>query len=236
MPSFSTKAASADVIAGHVAPGNKGNLVPQIGELVVHGCGREEQHLRADARRDDVFHQPLVAAAADLLVARPLHRLGVVAEVVRLVDDDKVVCPPVQRGKLDAVGIARIAGKVGMVQHVEAKAVGGERVERAVGAIDRPVASEFLGAEHQHPLVAQLEILDDRKPGIGLSQADAIGEDAAVAIENLVDGGLGAVLSGRKTAPARFPCPAGRRGGGSRPGRGCHPGNRGKDGRGSDNR
>ena len=42
------------LVAGHVATGNEGDLVPQICQLVVDRRGREQEHLRADAGLDDV--------------------------------------------------------------------------------------------------------------------------------------------------------------------------------------
>jgi len=57
-------------------------------------------------------------------------------------------------------------------------------------------------AKYQDAFVTLLEILDDREGSVGLSQAYAVRENAAVVVKNLVDGRFGAVLlEGRKRAP-----------------------------------
>ena len=53
---------------------------------------------------------------------------------------------------------------------------------------------ELAGAQHQYPLVAQLKILDHRQSGIGFAQTDAIRQDAAVVISQLVNHAHGAIL------------------------------------------
>ena len=66
----------------------QGKLVSQVGEAVVDRRRREHQHLGLDALPDDRVHQLLIAGLAVLEGV-------VVAEVVRLVDDDEVVVAPV---------------------------------------------------------------------------------------------------------------------------------------------
>ena len=48
MPSF-PESSVGDVIAGHIAAGDEGNLVAEVGQLVVDRRGREEQDLGLDA-------------------------------------------------------------------------------------------------------------------------------------------------------------------------------------------
>lgn len=69
-----------------------------------------------------------------------------------------------------------------------------EALERTVRAIDGPVPAEFLWAEDEDSFVFQLEVFDDGERGEDFSEADAIGEDAAIGGEDLVDGGFGSVL------------------------------------------
>jgi hypothetical protein len=56
-------------------------------------------------------HQAVVAGVAILVVL-------LVAEVVRLVDDDEVVVAPVDVGEVDVAGAAAVARQVGVVQDV----------------------------------------------------------------------------------------------------------------------
>ena len=80
-----------------------------------------------------------------------------------------------------------------MGKHVVAEAVGDEGIEGVVVAINGPVLAEFLRAENQHALVFQLEVFDDGERLEGFAQADAVGKDAAVVLEDLVDRAFDAV-------------------------------------------
>ena len=77
--------------------------------------------------------------------------------------------------------------EVGVVEDRVVEAVGGEDVglERAV--VGQPVLGEFLRAEDEDGFVPQLVVFDDREGGEGFSEADAVGEDAAVVGFELVD-------------------------------------------------
>ena len=88
-----------------VALGGEGDLVPQVGQAVVDRRGREHQHRGLDALLDDPAHQAVVAGLA-ALPWRPL-----VAEVVRLVDDDEVVVAPVDVGEVDVARQRRRRGR-----------------------------------------------------------------------------------------------------------------------------
>ena len=74
---------------------------------------------------------------------------------------------------------AAVAREVGVVQDVVVEAVGREDVAAVVGLVERPVVAQALGHEHQHAVVAQLVVLDDRQRLERLSEADAVGDDAA---------------------------------------------------------
>ena len=80
-----------------------------------------------------------------------------------------------------------------MAEHVVTEAVLVEDVGLGIAAIGLPVVGELLGAEHQNRLVAKLVVLDDRESGEGFSEADAIGQDAAVVGLQLVDQARGGI-------------------------------------------
>ena len=69
-----------------------------------------------------------------------------------------------------------------MGQHHVAELVPHERVQlgHVAAKINRPVLAQLFGAQHQHTVVAQLKVFDDSQRGIGLTQAHAVGQDAAV--------------------------------------------------------
>ena len=88
---------------------------------------------------------------------------------------------------------AAVAGEVGVVQHVVVEAVGGQEVAAVVGLVERPVVAQALGHQHQHAVIAQLVVLDDGQRLEGLTEADAVGDDAAAEALQLVDGADDAV-------------------------------------------
>ena len=109
-----------------VALGDEGDLVAQVGQPVVHRRGREHQHARLDAFLDDLAHQAVVAGLAALS-----WRL-LVAEVVRLVDDDEVVVAPVDVRQVDVAGQPAVARQVGVVQNVVVEAIGARMLRRSL--------------------------------------------------------------------------------------------------------
>ena len=152
----------------------------QIGQPVVDRRGRQHEHAGLHAFLDDPPHQAVVAGLA-VLVGR------LVAEVVGFVDDDEVVVAPVHMGEIDVAGRAAVAGQVGMVENVVVEAVGGEDVAPIVGLVERPVVAQALRNQHEHAVIAQLVVLDDRERLESFAEADAVGNDAAAEAFQFVD-------------------------------------------------
>ena len=113
---------------------------------------------------------------------------------MRLIDHHKVVVAPVDTVEPDATGLATSPGEVRVGKHVVVEPVRREDVRRQIGVVVRPVLGELLRGEHQDRLVAQFVILDDRERGEGLSEANAVREDAAVVGLEFVDDAGGCVL------------------------------------------
>ena len=108
--------------------------------------------------------------------------------------------------------VPAVAREVGVVQDVVVEAVGREDVAAVVRLVERPVVAEPLRAEHEHAVVAQLVILDDGQGLECLSQADAVGDDAAAVALQLVDRADDAVaLELEKLLPDVRVADAGRR-------------------------
>ena len=165
-----------------VALGDDLYLVAQVEQTVVHGSCRQHEHLRADARLDDVLHQAVVAAF--------LGGVGrLVAEVVRLVDDDEVVVAPAKRLQVHVSRISGVARKVGVIEHREAQAVVCQHVALVVvRCVERPVLAQALGGEHEDASVSLLVVLHDGERLEGLSKTHAVGDDAALVLLQLVNG------------------------------------------------
>ena len=113
---------------------------------------------------------------------------------MRLVDNNEIVVAPVKRGKIDVARVAGLAAEVCVRHNIVPEAVFDERVELAVELVHRPVVAELFRAENKDALVLQLEVLHHGKRLVGLAQADAVRDDAAVMLENLVDRTFGSVL------------------------------------------
>ena len=80
-------------------------------------------------------------------------------------------------------------------------------IESVVVAINRPILAEFFRAKNQHALVFQLKVFDDGQRLESFSQADAVGEDAAVVFEDFIDRAFDAIALELETGPAKSPCP-----------------------------
>ena len=55
------------------------------------------------------------------------------------------------------------SGEIGVGQHVVAESVLNKRIQAAVVAEESPIQAQLLGTKHQHPLVLEFKILDDRE-------------------------------------------------------------------------
>ena len=165
-----------------VAFRRKGNLVAQVSQPVVDGCGRQHQHAGLDAFLDDLAHQPVIAR----LVA--LARRLLVAEVVAFVNDHQVVVAPVHVGQVNVARQAAVARQIGVVEHVVIQPVSGQHIALVVGFVKRPVVAQAFGCQHQHAVIAQLVVLDDRQRLECFAQAHAVRDDAAAKAGQLVDG------------------------------------------------
>ncbi|GBE30618.1 hypothetical protein BMS3Bbin04_01653 [bacterium BMS3Bbin04] len=161
-------------------------LVSQILEAVIHRGCREQQHFGVHTGPQNPFHQKLVPrslASAVILGLAP----GVIAEVVRLINDHEIIIAPI-------VGFIDIPPQIGVSQHSECKPISEEGVACIVFAVDLPVIFQLFGAENEHATVEKFKVLYDRQRFERFSQADTVCDDAAVMLQNLVDRTLYAVL------------------------------------------
>ena len=179
-------------VAGDIPAGNEGDLIPKIGDLVVDRGGGEQEDFGFLALLDDIFQQSLVSGAPGCAVFLRFAD-GVVAEIVRLIDDDEAVIVPIEIREVVIAGESGGAGKIRVGEHVEAKPIFQQRIESAVGFEDRPVRPEFFRAENQDAFVAQFEVFDDGEGLEGFAQAHTVGKDAAIVFQQLVDHAFGSV-------------------------------------------
>ena len=161
-------------------------LIAEIVEAIVDRRSREHEDLRLHALANHPVEKLLVACLVVLVGV-------VVSEVVRLVDDDQIVIPPVDAVEGDTHGLTALAGEVGMSEDIVVEAVLNEDVGGKVTFVVEPVLGELLGAKNEHRLVPEFVIFDDGESGEGFPEADAVGEDTAVERLQLVDDAGGGV-------------------------------------------
>ena len=164
----------------------EGELVAEVVEPVVDRGGREHEDLGLDPLTDHLVHQFLIAGFVIFVGV-------VVAEVVRLVDDDQVVVPPVDPVEGQAERHAGFALQIGVAEDVVIEPVGGEDVGGEIAFVGDPVVGEFFRTEYEDRAVAQFVVFDDGEGGEGFAQADAVGENAAVVGFELVDDAGGGI-------------------------------------------
>ena len=114
-------------------------LVLEVVETVVDGCGREHQHLGLHARAYDLVHQSQVAVVAWILTILVGRHLAAIAEVVALVNHHKVIVAPVDTFQVEVVALPVVATEVGMIKHIIIQTILGQRVVGVVLPIGVPV-------------------------------------------------------------------------------------------------
>ena len=106
---------------------------------------------------------------------------------MRLIDDHEVVVAPVHVGQIDVARSAFVTREVGVIQNVIVESVGSQWVSPVVGFVESPVVSQSLGHEHEHTIVSQFVVFDDRQCFECLSQANTVRDDATAEAVEFVD-------------------------------------------------
>ena len=116
-----------------------------------------------------------------------------VTEIVGLVNNNKVIIPPVQPVKIKPVGCTATAGQVCVKQYVIIQAISGDRIINIVVLIGVPVLRQLFRAEDKYRLVPVLIIFDNGKSGKGFAQPHAVSQDTAVVLLQFIDNGENSV-------------------------------------------
>src|SRR5947208_6184725 len=101
---------------------------------------------------------------------------------MRFINDNEIEVSPIQGFQIDVARKSMLAAQVGVAENGIGKTVVDEGIEQTVilRLINGPVLAEFFRAQDEHALVFQLEVFYDGQRLESFSQADAVGEDAAV--------------------------------------------------------
>ena len=157
------------------------NLVTQVGETIIDRGRRQHEHLRTSVSPDHLVHQARVT-----IRARPGHTP--IAEVVALIDDNQIECPPLQVFQVDVPTLATATRQVRVVQHLVGKSVRSQGITFIVCLRpQRPVLTQALRTQYQYVLVELLVVLNDGERFECLAQANAVGDDAAVILFQLTN-------------------------------------------------
>ena len=157
------------------------NLVTQVGETIIDRGRRQHEHLRTSVSPDHLVHQARVT-----IRARPGHTP--IAEVVALIDDNQIECPPLQVFQVDVPTLATATRQVRVVQHLVGESVRSQGITFIARLRpQRPVLTQALRTQYQYVLVELLVVLNDGERFECLAQADAVGDDAAVILFQLTN-------------------------------------------------
>ena len=103
------------------------------------------------------------------------------------VNDYEVIVAPVYSVYRQADDcVTTVAGKVGMKQNVIAQPVLCQRVVDEVSSVGHPVVLQLFGAQDEDVFVPAFVVFDYGQCGEGLTKTDAVREDAAVVLLQLV--------------------------------------------------
>ena len=155
---------------------SKSQLITQIIETVINGRRRKHQHLGAHAGTNNTVQQAKISVFMFVFA----RNFTTVAEVVRFVDNNKIIVAPIQPGKVNMTGHAALSGQVGMIKDIITKPILCNRIIDVVALIGRPVFREFLRTKNQNGFIAILVVFNYSKCSEGLTQADAVSKDATV--------------------------------------------------------
>ena len=104
-----------------------------------------------------------------------------------LINDNKVIVPPIQAVKINSVRLSMFAGKIRMVEDVVSQPIRCNGIVDIVALVCIPVLRELFRTENKHGFVAVLVILDDGKRSEGFTKTYAICQNAAVEFLKLAD-------------------------------------------------
>lgn len=112
---------------------------------------------------------------------------------MRLINHHKIVVAPVESLQINLTGFSTQASKVSMIEDVEVEPVFGKDVASIIDRVQRPVIAELLRAEHQDAIISEFIVLDDGQRLKGFAQSNAVSDDTAVILLDLVDSAENAV-------------------------------------------
>ena len=84
------------------------DLIAQILEGVIHGCGRKEEDLGFYTFLYNIFHQALITALSYKIAFLIFFAGGVVTEIMGFINNYKVKISPVDCSKVDVPGLPLI--------------------------------------------------------------------------------------------------------------------------------
>ncbi|MBT9163081.1 MAG: hypothetical protein DDT27_01650 [Dehalococcoidia bacterium] len=94
--------------------GQEINLVAQVLQVSVNRRGRDEEDFGFDAALDNILHQAFVTALAYYIPVFITLSPGVIAEIMRFVNDYQIIISPVNRCEIDIGCPATVTTQVGV--------------------------------------------------------------------------------------------------------------------------
>ena len=160
-------------------------LIFKVNKSVVDRCCRKHKHLRFHTGTNNPIEQFQITVFLCILAGH----LAAVAEVVALINNNKVIVAPIQAVKINSVRLSVFAGKVRMVEDVVSQPIRCNGIVDIVTLVCVPVFRELFGAEDKHGFVAVLIVLDHRKRSKRLAETNAVCQNAAIEFFEFADDG-----------------------------------------------
>lgn len=132
----------------------KCNLILEISESIIYRSCREHQYLCLNSSSHDILEE--------LLVSRYfIFAWRIVSEVMRLIDNHKVIVSPVDTREIYTIGFSSSSSEVCMIKYIIVESILYERIVFIVIEECEPVISELLWTEYKNAFISFLIVLDN---------------------------------------------------------------------------
>ena len=103
-----------------------------------------------------------------------------VTEIMRFINYNKVIIPPVNICKIITVGLSMFTVQVCMEQNIITKSVTSNRIILIISFIDIPVVSKFFRTKYKDTAVSDFKVFNYRKSRKSLTKTNTVCKDTAV--------------------------------------------------------
>ena len=171
---------------------SKRKLIAKVIETVINRRCRKHQHLSFHARFNHPVHKSHISvffftATAVCTVA--------VTEIMALVNNDQIIVSPVNTiYRKPYYSITAVTREVCVIQNIVAQTILYKRVIDQISSVCHPVFGQLLRTKHKDIFVSAFIVFDHCEGSESLTKSDAVSQDAAVILFQLIDNGKCSIL------------------------------------------